>query len=147
METSRIFRDYWYNHANALPMSPRPKIQSQEDLKKLQEESGHQQLPEQKKVFTVSPKLRKRVHNLPDPTRPPLGYDEKKAFDLVFPHINLPLLHPGNHGDTVIFNAPDLLANKLIFGDNLQVLRTRSLRIPLTSSTLILRSSPAGTTT
>ncbi|MBI1812329.1 hypothetical protein HY285_05555 [Candidatus Peregrinibacteria bacterium] len=61
-------------------MTPKSKIQSQEDIKKLQEESEHLELPEQRKVFAVSPKLRKRVHNLPDPTRPPLGYDEKKAL-------------------------------------------------------------------
>lgn len=81
-------------------------------------------MPEQKKLFLVSEKIRKRVHNLPDPTRPPLGYDKHKGFDRVFPYIRLPRLHPPNHGDTVIFNAPELPANQLILGDNLQVLRT-----------------------
>jgi adenine specific DNA methylase Mod len=98
--------------------------QSQEELLKIQEESEKQALPEQKRVFSVSEKIRRRVHNLPDPTRPPLGYDEHKAFDRVFPYIRLPRLHPPNHGDTVIFNAPELETNQLILGDNLQVLRT-----------------------
>jgi len=98
--------------------------QSQEELKAIQEESQRQELPEQKRVFSVSEKIRRRVHNLPDPTRPPLGYDEHKAFDRVFPYVRLPRLHPPNHGDTVIFNAPDFPANQLILGDNLEVLRT-----------------------
>jgi len=100
------------------------KIQSQKELQRIQEESQKQALPEQKRVFSVPEKLRRRVHNLPDPTRPPLGYDEHKAFDRAFPYIRLPRLHPPNHGDTVIFNAPELPANELILGDNLEVLRT-----------------------
>jgi DNA modification methylase len=75
---------------------------------------------------------------LPDPTRPPLGYDEHKAFDRVFPYLRLPLLHPPNHGDTVIFNAPDLEANKLVLGDNLEYLRT----IPSGSIDLIYIDPP-----
>jgi len=114
------------------------KIQSQKDLLKLQEESQRQTLPEQKKVFSVSDKIRKRVHNLPDPARPPLGYDEHKAFDRVFPYIRLPRLHPPNHGDTVIFNAPELPANQLILGDNLEVLRT----LPSESIDLIYNDPP-----
>jgi DNA modification methylase len=98
--------------------------QTQEELKAIQEASQRQELPEQKRVFSVSEKIRRRVHNLPDPARPPLGYDEHKAFDRVFPYVRLPRLHPPNHGDTVIFNAPDLPANQLILGDNLEVLRT-----------------------
>ena len=105
-------------------MSKDKEIHSQEDLLRIQEESQKQVLPEQKRVFSVSEKLRRRVHNLPDPARPPLGYDEHKAFDRVFPCIRLPRLHPPNHGDTVIFNAPELPANQLILGDNLEVLRT-----------------------
>lgn len=95
-------------------------------------------MPEQKKVFSVSEKIRKRVHNLPDPARPPLGYDEHKAFDRVFPYIRLPRLHPPNHGDTVIFNAPELPANQLILGDNLEVLRT----LPSESVDLIYNDPP-----
>src|SRR3989338_1228155 len=114
------------------------KIQSQETLFKIQEESQRQALPEQKRVFSVSDKIRKRVHNLPDPARPPLGYDEHKAFDRVFPYIRLPRLHPPNHGDTVIFNAPELPANQLILGDNLEVLRT----LPSESVDLIYNDPP-----
>jgi DNA modification methylase len=105
-------------------MNKNKKKQLQEDLQKIQEESQKQALPEQKWVFSVSEKIRRRVHNLPDPARPPFGYDENKAFDRVFPYIRLPRLHPPNHGDTVIFNAPELPANQLILGDNLEVLRT-----------------------
>ena len=114
------------------------KIQSQEGLQKIQDESQKQALPEQKRVFSVSEKIRRRVHNLPDPARPPLGYDEHKAFDRVFPYIRLPRLHPPNHGDTVIFNAPDLPANQLILGDNLEVLRT----LPSESVDLIYNDPP-----
>lgn len=98
--------------------------QTKEDLERIEDESKKQELPKQEAVFSVSKKIRKRVHNLPDPARPPLGYDSHKAFDLVFPYIRLPRLHPPNHGDTVIFNAPELPANQLILGDNLEVLRT-----------------------
>ncbi len=119
-------------------MSKDKRINSQEELLKIQEESQKQALPEQKRVFSVSEKIRRRVHNLPDPTRPPLGYDEHKAFDRVFPYIRLPRLHPPNHGDTVIFNAPELPANQLILGDNLEVLRT----IPTDSIDLIYIDPP-----
>lgn len=105
-------------------MTKEKGIHTQEELLKIQEESQKQALPEQKRVFSVSEKLRRRVHNLPDPARAPLGYDEHKAFDRAFPYIRLPRLHPPNHGDTVIFNAPELPANQLILGDNLEVLRT-----------------------
>jgi hypothetical protein len=119
-------------------MAKGKKIHSQEELMRIQEESQKQTLPEQKRVFSVSEKLRRRVHNLPDPARPPLGYDEHKAFDRVFPYIRLPRLHPPNHGDTVIFNAPDLPANQLILGDNLEVLRT----LPSESVDLIYNDPP-----
>ncbi|MEW6482131.1 MAG: TIR domain-containing protein [bacterium] len=76
------------------------------------------------RFFWVSEKIRKKVHHLPDPARPPLGYEKNKGFDKVFPYIQLPRLHPPNHGNIVIFNAPELVANQLILGDNLQVLRT-----------------------
>jgi DNA modification methylase len=105
-------------------MARKQPTQTQEELKAIQEASQRQALPEQKRVFSVSEKIRRRVHNLPDPTRPPLGYDEHKAFDRVFPYVRLPRLHPPNHGDTIIFNAPELPANQLILGDNLEVLRT-----------------------
>jgi len=98
--------------------------QSDQDLLEIQKQSEEQKLPEQKAVFSISSKIRKRVRNLPDPTRPPLGYDEHKAFDRVFPYIRLPRFHPPGHGDTVIFNAPEFPGNKLILGDNLEILRT-----------------------
>ncbi|MEW6103520.1 MAG: hypothetical protein AB1630_06870 [bacterium] len=65
------------------------KGESQEVLQKIQEESEKQALPEQKQVFLVSEKIRRRVHNLPSPTRPPLGYDGHKAFDRIFPYIRI----------------------------------------------------------
>lgn len=107
-------------------MAKKKVTQTAEELKKLQDESEKQALPEQKRVFSVSEKIRRRVHHLPDPARMPLGYDEHKAFDRVFPYIRLPRLHPPNHGDTVIFNAQELHANQLFLGDNLEVLRTLS---------------------
>ncbi len=119
-------------------MAKEKKKDTQEQLIKIQEESQKQSLPEQKRVFSVSEKIRKRVHNLPDPTRPPLGYDEHKAFDRVFPYIRLPKLHPPNHGDTVIFNTPESEANKLVLGDNLEVLRT----IPSSTIDLIYIDPP-----
>lgn len=119
-------------------MNKKKKTQSREELQRIQEESQKQSLPEQKSVFSVSEKIRKRVHNLPDPTRPPLGYDEHKAFDRAFPYIRVPRLHPPNQGDTVIFNAPELPANQLILGDNLEVLRT----LPSESIDLIYLDPP-----
>lgn len=97
--------------------------QSEEELLKTQKESETQVLPEQKTVFSISGKIRKRVHNLPDPARPPLGYDPKRAFDAVFPYIRLPFLHPSHDEDTVEFGSPHLEPNILYFGDNLNVLR------------------------
>jgi hypothetical protein len=62
-------------------MSKEKGIDSQEELLKIQLESQEQELPEQKWVFSVPEKLRRRVHNLPDPKRLPLWYDEQQAFD------------------------------------------------------------------
>lgn len=95
-------------------------------LEKIEKESESQVRPNQKAVVTVSPKLRKRIHNLPDPTNPPLGWDDHKAFGAVYPYLKVPALHPKNHGDTVIFNHSDASANRLYLGDNLEVLRTLS---------------------
>ena len=77
-----------------LPTDYRYIFTTYDELQKIEEESQTQKLPEQKHVFSVSQKIRKRVRNLPDPTRPPLGYDEHKAFDRVFPYIRLPRFHP-----------------------------------------------------
>lgn len=112
--------------------------QSKEELERIQKESERQERPDQKSVISVSSKLRKRLHNLPDPTNPPLGYDDHKAFDRVFPYINIPALHPKNHGDTVIFNDSESPANKLYLGDNLEVLRT----LPSNSIDLIYIDPP-----
>ncbi|MDO8638442.1 MAG: DNA methyltransferase, partial [Candidatus Daviesbacteria bacterium] len=113
-------------------------IINKEELEKIQKESESQQRPDQKNVISVSPKLGKRLHNLPDPTNPPLGYDDHKAFDRVFPYINIPALHPKNHGDTVVFNDTESQANKLYLGDNLEVLRT----LPSNSIDLIYIDPP-----
>lgn len=104
--------------------TPNKLSQSKEELEVIQRESEKQSLPEQKEVITVSSKLHKRLTNLPDPKNPPLGYDDHKAFDKVFPYISIPALHPQNHGDTVVFNDSSSPANKLYLGDNLEVLRT-----------------------
>jgi len=94
------------------------------DLQKIQKESTEQVLPQQKKVLSASDKIRRKTSNLPDPTHPPMGWKDNKGYDHIFPWIHLPRLHPQNHGDTVIFNAPEKPANQLILGDNLEVLRT-----------------------
>lgn len=88
-------------------------IVDKEELEKIQKESEIQERTDQKTVISVSSKLRKRLYNLPDPKNPPLGYDDHKAFDKVFPYINIPALHPQNHGDTIIFNDSSSATNKL----------------------------------
>jgi len=95
-----------------------------DDLKKIQKESTEQVLPQQKKVLSAADKIRRKTSNLPDPVHPPMGWKDGKGYDHIFPWINLPRFHPLNNGDTVIFNAPELPANQLILGDNLEVLRT-----------------------
>lgn len=100
------------------------KIQSKNQLEKIQDESEKQSLPESKAIVLVSQKIRKRLNNLPDPTNAPFGYDEHKAFDRVFPYLNIPTLHPKTNDDTIIFNDPQSETNKLYLGDNLEVLRT-----------------------
>lgn len=87
------------------------KIQSKEDFDKLYSESSKQALPDQKKVLSAADKLRRKTSNLPDPTHPPMGWEPGKAYDKIFPWTKLPAIHPVNHGDTVIFNAPDEPAN------------------------------------
>ncbi|OGY21940.1 MAG: hypothetical protein A2126_01025 [Candidatus Woykebacteria bacterium GWB1_45_5] len=111
---------------------------TKEELEKIEEESGKQARPDQKAVVTVSPKLRKRLTNLPDPSNPPLGWDEHKGFGAVYPYLKVPGLHPRNHGDTVIFNDQELPANRLYLGDNLEVLRT----LPAESIDLIYIDPP-----
>lgn len=107
-------------------------------LEKIEKESEAQERPDQKAVVAVSTKFRKRLHHLPDPTNPPLGWDEHKAFGAVYPYLKVPALHPINHGDTVIFNDPKTTANRLYLGDNLEVLRT----LPANSIDLIYIDPP-----
>ena len=94
------------------------------DLDAIQAASETQALPEQDKVFQVARRVRSRLHNLPDPARPPLGFVPGRGFDVVFPFIKLPHLAPNLNGDWVQFGSPDLEPNRLYYGDNLQVLRT-----------------------
>lgn len=114
------------------------KVQTKAELEKIEKESLGLERPDQKAVVTVSPKLRRRIHNLPDPTNPPLGWDEHKGFGAVYPYLKVPALHPRNHGDTVIFNDPQSPANRLYLGDNLEVLRT----LPANSIDLIYIDPP-----
>lgn len=113
-------------------------ILTKDVLEKIEKESESQIRPDQKAVVTVSPKLRKRIHNLPDPTNPPLGWDNHKAFGAVYPYLKVPALHPRNHGDTVMFNDPKSPTNRLYLGDNLEVLRT----LPAGSINLIYIDPP-----
>jgi len=109
-----------------------------QDLQKIQKESTEQVLPSQKKVLSAADKIRRKTSNLPDPTHPPMGWKDNKGYDHIFPWIHLLRLHPKNHGDTVIFNAPEKPANQLILGDNLEVLRT----LPSVSIDLIYIDPP-----
>jgi len=109
-----------------------------DELAQLAKESREQKLPEQKVVFkTESIKSRagrRGVHNLPDQTNPPMGFDSEKAFDAVFPFLKLPYLQPNTHDDVISFGSPDaggfldpktkkVPLNSIFFGDNLHVLR------------------------
>lgn len=98
--------------------------QSKEELEKIEKESMEQALPKQRKVLSAADKIKRKTTNLPDPTHTPLYWKDGKGYDHIYPWIRIPRLHPKNHGDTVIFNAPELPANQLILGDNLEVLRT-----------------------
>jgi DNA modification methylase len=117
----------------------RPRTtQDIEELAQLEKESQQQKLPEQKVVFkTESIKSRagrRGVHNLPDPTNPPMGLDPDKAFDSVFPFLKLPFLQPNTSEDIISFGSPDtggfldaknkkIPLNAIFFGDNLHILR------------------------
>jgi DNA modification methylase len=108
------------------------------ELDEIQVESERQPLPQQEKQFRVANRVRSKLHNLPDPTRPPLGYVPGKGFDAVFPFIKLPDLAPNLNGDWVQFGSPELEPNRLYYGDNLQVLRT----LPSNSIDLIYIDPP-----
>lgn len=109
-----------------------------EELAQLEKESVEQKLPEQKVVFkTESIKTRagrRGVHNLPDQTNPPMGFDPNKAFDSVFPFLKLPYLQPNTPEDIISFGSPQsggylgtgrkkIPLNAIFFGDNLHILR------------------------
>lgn len=112
--------------------------QAVEELAQLAKESREQKLPEQKVVFKTdsikSRAGRRGVHNLPDQTNPPMGFDPDKAFDAAFPFLKLPYLQPNTQEDVISFGSPDaggfldpkakkVPLNAIFFGDNLHVLR------------------------
>jgi len=112
--------------------------QDVEELAQLEKESQEQKLPEQKVVFKAdsikSRAGRRGVHNLPDQTNPPMGFDSEKAFDSVFPFLKLPYLQPNTPEDIISFGSPDaggfldpkhkkIPLNAIFFGDNLHILR------------------------
>lgn len=117
----------------------RSKItQDVEELGQIERESREQKLPEQKVVFKAdsikSRSGRRGVHNLPDQTNPPMGFDPDKAFDSVFPFLKLPYLQPKTSEDVISFGAPEaggfldakhkkIPLNAVFFGDNLHILR------------------------
>src|SRR4030067_2123789 len=100
--------------------------QELEELEQIEKESESQKLPEQKTVFKAdsikSRAKRRGVHNLPDQTNPPMGFDPDKAYDSVFPFVKLPFLQPNTPEDNVSFGSPELEPNRIYFGDNLHVL-------------------------
>jgi DNA modification methylase len=108
------------------------------DLDEIQADSEKQALPDQEKLFRVAKRVRSKLHSLPDPARPPLGFVPGRGFDVVFPFIKLPHLAPNLNGDWVQFGSPDLEPNRLYYGDNLQVLRT----LPSNSIDLIYIDPP-----
>lgn len=109
-----------------------------QELEGVAQESLSQKLPEQKVVFKAdsikSRAGRRGVHNLPDQTNPPMGFDPDKAFDSVFPFLKLPYLQPNTPEDVISFGSPQaggyldeknkrIPLNAVFFGDNLHVLR------------------------
>jgi len=121
--------------------------QSIEELEEIEQESEAQVLPDQAQVFSISKKFSK-LHNLPDPTNPPIGYDPGRGYENVYPFVKLPFLHPEDAEDNVGFgygNAGYLdeknkkhPLNALYFGDNLQILRS----LPSNSIDLIYIDPP-----
>ncbi len=126
------------NDKNDIDDTRSKATQDVEELAQLEKESQEQKLPEQKVVFkTESIKTRagrRGVHNLPDQTYPPMGFDPDKAFDNVFPFLKLPYLQPNTPEDIISFASPQaggfldarrkrIPLNAIFFGDNLHVLR------------------------
>jgi DNA modification methylase len=106
--------------------------QSIEELEQIERDSKTQELPKQPQVFSVSKRFSK-LHNLPDQTNPPLGYDSGRGYENAFPYIRLPFLHPKHKEDRISFgygssgyldeNKKQFPFNTIFFGDNLHVLR------------------------
>jgi len=121
--------------------------QSIEELEQIELESEKQTLPEQAQVFSISKRFSK-LHNLPDPTNPPMGYDAGKGYDNVYPFVKLPFLHPEDPEDNISFSFGDAGCldeknkkhplNAIYFGDNLQILRS----LPSNSIDLIYIDPP-----
>ena len=121
--------------------------QSTEELELIEKESEAQTLPEQAQVFSVSKRFSK-LHNLPDPTNPPMGYEPGRGYDNVYPFVKLPFLHPEDPEDNVSFGFGDAgyldeknqrhPLNAVYFGDNLQILRS----LPSNSIDLIYIDPP-----
>jgi hypothetical protein len=79
------------------------------DLDEIQADSEKQALPDQEKLFRVAKRVRSKLHNLPDPARPPLGFVPGRGFDVVFPFIKLPHLAPNltfGHGGPIVRRLP-----------------------------------------
>ena len=121
--------------------------QTIEELEQIEKESGAQALPEQAQVFNISKRFSK-LHNLPDPTNPPMGYEPGRGYDNVYPFVKIPFLHPADPEDNITFgfstagyldekNKKHPL-NSIYFGDNLQILRS----LPSNSIDLIYIDPP-----
>lgn len=130
-------------------MTPKSRAdtQSLEELERIERESEAQVLPQQEQVFSISKRFSK-LHNLPDPTNPPMGYEPNRGYDNVFPFVKLPFLHPEDPEDNISFgfgnggyldeqNKRHPL-NAVYFGDNLQILRS----LPSNSIDLIYIDPP-----
>ena len=93
------------NHKYPTEDTKSETTQDIQELAQIEKESQEQKLPEQKTVFkTESIKTRagrRGVHNLPDQTNPPMGFDPDKAFDSVFPFLKLPYLQPNTPEDII----------------------------------------------
>ncbi|MBI2042714.1 MAG: site-specific DNA-methyltransferase [Candidatus Nealsonbacteria bacterium] len=123
------------------------ETQSIEELKQIEQESEAQVLPEQAQVFSISKRFSK-LHNLPDPTSPPMGYEAGRGYDNVYPFVKLPFLHPETPEDNISFGFGDAgyldvknkkhPLNAIYFGDNLQILRS----LPSNSIDLIYIDPP-----
>jgi len=121
--------------------------QTKKELEKIEKESVGQKLPEQGQVFSISKKYSK-LHNLPDETKVPKGYESNKGYDNIFPFVKLPFLHSDDEEDNISFGFGDAgyldkknkkhPLNAVYFGDNLQILRS----LPSNSIDLIYIDPP-----